>query len=178
MNDFEKATLYNFYTNYYLTKEDYPGAANVFETLLEIETLRADIRQRTLRSLGQLHAALENWSESIRYYELWQAAASEKDDLVFRGLSYASYQLDDFVGAVPYWLDYMAVKREQGEELNREDYAYLNGLYFTLEDYEQALELTKEMILLFNTETDWNNLRAIHRELDVRENAESSVEAV
>ena len=30
MNDFEKSTLLNFYTNYYLTVEDYLGAIGIF----------------------------------------------------------------------------------------------------------------------------------------------------
>ena len=42
----------------------------------------------------------------------------------------------------------------------------MNGLYYTLDDYESALEVTKDMILLFNHPTDWNNLRAIYRALD------------
>ena len=70
MNDFEKQTVLNFYTNYWLTLENYPEAINTFEQLLEIEELREDTRLRTLRSLGQLTAAEERWRDSIRYYEL------------------------------------------------------------------------------------------------------------
>ena len=88
MNDCEKSTLYNFYTNYYLAKEDYRGATNAFENILQVPTLRSDIRLRSLRSLGQLHSALENWSASINYYEQWQTAADREDDtVVLQGLS-------------------------------------------------------------------------------------------
>ena len=31
MNDFEKSTLLNYYTNYYLSAENYEEAANTFE---------------------------------------------------------------------------------------------------------------------------------------------------
>ena len=57
MNDFEKSTVLSFFTNYYLTIEDYAGALGIFEEILTIETLREDTRLRTLRSLGQLYAA-------------------------------------------------------------------------------------------------------------------------
>ncbi|MCH8135048.1 MAG: hypothetical protein IIB77_03605 [Proteobacteria bacterium] len=60
MNDFEKLTVLNFYTNYYLTLEDYRGAIRTFEEILQIEELREDIRLRTLRSLSQLYAAEED----------------------------------------------------------------------------------------------------------------------
>lgn len=167
MNDFEKATLYNFYTNYYLAKEDYQGATRVFEDILAVSTLRSDIRLRSLRSLGQLHAALENWSDSIRYYEQWQSAANRVDDtVVLQGLSYAHYQLENYDDALQQWNDYMALKLESGAELTRENYAYLNGLHFSLGNWEQALEITEEMIRLFNTQTDRDNLDAIKRKLE------------
>ena len=57
MNDFEKQTLLNFYTNYYLSLEDYFEATNTFEQILTLENIREDIHLRVLRSLGQLHAA-------------------------------------------------------------------------------------------------------------------------
>ncbi|MGB1747617.1 MAG: hypothetical protein ACPHGW_08770, partial [Pseudohongiellaceae bacterium] len=44
MNDFEKSTLLSFYTNYYLGIEDYVGAIGIFEEVLTIEELRADVR--------------------------------------------------------------------------------------------------------------------------------------
>lgn len=167
MNDFEKSTLYNFYTNYYIAREDYEGATNTFEELLKVDTLRPDIRLRSLRSLGQLHSALENWSASIDYYERWQTAANRGDDtVVLRGLSYANYQLENFEAALPHWVDYMTAKRAVGEALSRDDYAYLNGLHFTLENWNEALQITEEMIRLFDTQTDRDNLRIIRQRLE------------
>jgi len=166
MNDFEKSTLLNFYTNYYLNIEDYPGAIGIFQEMLLIETLRADIRLRTHRSLGQLYASEENWQGSIDNYEQWRTLSEEEDEIVYRGLSYAHYQLENFEEAKPYWIDRMELLLSQGEVLDRDDYAYLNGIYFTLEDFESALELTKSMIVLFDDKTDWQNLSAIYAGLE------------
>ncbi len=166
MNDFEKSTLLNFYTNYYLTLEDYPGAIRTFEEILLIEELREDIRLRTLRSLGQLYAAEEDWRNSINNYVGWRELSLEEDDIVYRGLSYAHYQLDEFIEAKPYWIAYMEFLLDAGEELGRDDYSYLNGLYFNLEDYANALVLTKTMIILFDDATDWINLSSLYASID------------
>ena len=166
MNDFEKSTVLSFFTNYYLTIEDYAGALGIFEEILTIETLREDTRLRTLRSLGQLYAAEENWDNSIRYYQEWRDLSLVEDDLVFRGLSYAYYQLEQYPESLPLWLSYMDIVLTEGEELGRDDYAYLNGLYFTLEDFESALDLTKTMIVKFDNPTDWQNLSAIYATLE------------
>lgn len=169
MNDSEKMAVLNFYTNYYLSQESYEDATNTFEEMLNVELIRADMRLRILRSLGQLYAAGENWSESIRYYENWQADSAATDRVVFHGLSYAHYQLEQFDDALPTWISYMQMKTQDGSELVREDYSYLLGLHYTLENWQQALDVTKEMVLLFYTPKDWENLRAIYRKLDEAE---------
>jgi tetratricopeptide (TPR) repeat protein len=175
MNDFEKSTLLNFYTNYYLSTENYPEAIRIFEKTLTIESLRQDIRLRTHRSLGQLYAAEENWQESINNYQLWRDLSEAEDDIVYRGLAFAHYQLEDFETAKLYWIAKMELVLGQGESLERDDYAFLNGLYFTLEDFQSALELTKTMIVLFDNKTDWQNLSAIYSALD---NSDRGVQAL
>ena len=169
MNDFEKSTLLSFYTNYYLGIEDYVGAIGIFEEVLTIEELRADVRLRTLRSLGQLYAAEENWAKSIENYQAWREISEVEDIVVFKGLSYAYYQQELYEEAKPFWLDYMNLSLVEGEELGRDDYAYLNGIYFVLEDFENALDLTKTMIVKFNDETDWLNLNAVYASLDMED---------
>ncbi len=169
MNDFEKSTVLNFYTNYYLSTEDYPNALLIFEEMLTIEELREDTRLRTLRSLGQLYMAEERWQDAIGAYQRWRDLSLEEDIIVYRGLSYSYYQMEDFEAALPFWLDYMNLSLDSGEELGRDDYAYLNGIYFTLEDFPSALELTKTMIVLFDDPTDWMNLSAVYASLDNEE---------
>lgn len=166
MNDFEKSTLLNFYTNYYLSIEDYENALVTFEEILQIEELRTETRLRTLRSLGQLYMAEERWDEAIGAYTRWRDMSETEDVIVFRGLSYSHYQQEEYQEALPYWLDFMNLALDTGEELDRDDYAYLNGIYFNLEDFESALELTKTMIVLFDDSTDWMNLNAVYASLD------------
>ena len=166
MNDFEKSTLLSFYTNYYLNTEDYIGAIGIFEEMLLIETLREDQRLRTHRSLGQLLASEEDWQGSIDNYQEWRNLSLEEDEIVYRGLSYANYQLERFEDAMPFWVDRMELMLTQGEILDRDDYAYLNGLYFVLEDFQSALDLTKTMIVLFDDRSDWQNLSAIYSSLE------------
>lgn len=178
LNDFEKTSLLNFYVNYWLGVGDYREAINTFEQILQIEEVREDILLRTYRSLGQLYAALEEWEPSIRNYNAWRERSDGDDTVVFKGLSYAHYQLEEFDQALPYWQQFMMLASENGETLGRDDYAYLNGMYFTLEMFEEALENTKEMIVLFNHPTDWVNLRAIHASLGMMETAGESEQGV
>lgn len=166
MNDFEKSTTLAFYTNYYLGLEDYPGALLIFEEMLTIEDLRLDQRLRTLKTLGQLYMAEERWQESIESYIRWRELSVEEDPTVYKGLSYGYYQSEDYPSALPYWLDYMNLSLQLGEELGRDDYQYLSGVYFSMEDYQSLLDLTKTMIILFDEPSDWVNLNAVYASLD------------
>jgi hypothetical protein len=158
--------LLSFYTNYYLNTENYIGAIGIFEEMLLIETLREDQRLRTHRSLGQLLASEENWQGSIDNYQEWRNLSLEEDEIVYRGLSYGYYQLERFEEALPFWIDRMELLLATGETLERDDYSYLNGIYFTLEDFESALDITKTMIVLFDDRADWQNLSAIYSSLE------------
>lgn len=171
MNDFEKQITLNFYTNYHLSQQDYDQALRNFEQILAIENLRMNTRLRTLRSLGQLYAAEEYWNASISSYEKWQAVSEEEDPLVYKGLSYGNYQLENFEEALVHWERYFAMIRELSTEIERDDYLFLNGLYFMLKDFDSAQELTREMIELFNNDTDKQNLIKIEEELSARVNA-------
>ncbi len=175
MNDFEKSSTLNFYTNYYLSNENFRGAIDTFEEILTIEELRMDQRLRTLKSLGQLYAAEEEWQNSINNFEGWRELSEVEDIIVYKSLSYGYYQLENYDTALPLWLDYMNLSMESGEELGRDDYAYLNGIYFIQEDFEKALDLTKTMIVKYDNATDWLNLNAVYASLD---NEERRVQAL
>jgi TonB family protein len=176
LNDFEKLTALNFLTNYHLGLEEYREAAAVFERILIVENIRADSRLRTLRSLGQLYSVFEQWNESIGYYSQWRDLAAMEDQLVFKGLSYAHFQLEQWSSATQYWESYLQLIAEEGQQPNRSDYAYLNGMYFTTDDLDKALDLTKEMILLFNEQKDWDNLRILYSMLDARDQVDETVD--
>ncbi len=173
LNDFEKATSLNFLTNYYLLQKDYPNAVTTFERILAIDELQPEIRLRALKSLGQLASALEQWQGSINYYTRWRDLAAEENELVYRGMSYAHYQLDELSPAISYWESYMSLIGK--DELSRDDYVYLNGMYYQTNELEKSLELTKEMILTFNDTRDWNNLRSIYTQLDREEQRDEAI---
>jgi len=175
MNDFEKATTLNFYTNYYLTTDNILEAMRIFEQLLTIETLREDMRMRSLRALGQLSMSEEKFEEAISYYNQWREISIEEDDSVFLGLANSHYSIEQYAEAVPYLIDHMELIADQGEEIERNKWGLLNVLYIEQEDYVNALEITKNMIVQFGDPADWRNLSAIFSFLDQDENRLSSL---
>lgn len=166
MNDFEKSTVLNFYTNYYLSTDNIPEAIRTFQQILTIEQLREDVRLRALRALGQLNMAEENFEASIDYYTQWRELSLEEDETVFLGLANSHYSLGNYAEAVPHMLAHMEMLAENGDRIDRNKWGLLNVLYIEQEDYESALEVTENMVVQFNEPADWRNLSAIYSFLD------------
>jgi hypothetical protein len=166
MNDFEKSTLLNFYTNFYLSTDDIPNAIRTFQEILTIENLREDVRLRALRALGQLTMAEERYQESIEYYTTWREFSPEEDDTVFLGLANSHYSLEQYAEAVPHMISHMEMLADAGESIDRNKWGLLNVLYIEQEDYANALEVTKNMVVQFNDPADWRNLSAIYSFLE------------
>tara|TARA_Y100001951_G_C11279531_1_gene264361 strand:- start:118 stop:1440 length:1323 start_codon:yes stop_codon:yes gene_type:complete len=166
LNDFEKATMLNFYTNYYLGVDDIPNALATFERILTIEDLRPEQRLRSLQSLGQLYASEERYEDAIRTLEEWRNLSADENATVFNVLALAHYNLQQFPQSIEYLLSYMDMLRAEGREIQRNVYSLLNVMYIEQENYESALEVTKTMVALFDEGADWRNLAAIYGFLD------------
>jgi len=166
LNDFEKATLLNFYTNYYLGVDDIQSALSTFERILAIENLRPDARLRALQSLGQLHASEENYQQAITYLSQWRELSETESSTVFQILALSHYNLEEFEVAIPFLLSYMDNMRAEGREIAKNIYGLLNAMYVELEDYNNALEVTRLMSVMFDEAADWRNLGAIYGFLD------------
>jgi lipopolysaccharide biosynthesis regulator YciM len=166
LNDFEKSTLLNFYTNYYLATDDIPNAMATFERILEIVNLREDARLRALLSLGQLYASEERYDEAVATLNRWRELSVEENATVFQILALAYYNKQDYPQAIPHLISHMDMLRAEGRELGKNIYGLLNLMYIELEDYENALAVTRTMVGLFDEASDWRNLAAIYGYLE------------
>ena len=166
LNDFEKYTLLNFYSNYYLSSDDIANAMATFERMLTIENLREDARLRALMSVGQLYASEERYDEAITTLNQWRELSVDENATVFQILALAYYNKEDYQQAVPFLISHMDMLRAEGREIGKNVYGLLNVMYIEMEDYENALDVTKTMVGLFDEAGDWRNLGAIYGFLD------------
>lgn len=166
LNDFEKSTLLNFYTNYYLSTDNVEMALETFEKILTIENLRIEVQQRAMMALGQLYMGEERFEEAIEAYNRWRETSEEEHENVFLGLANSYYNLAKYNEAIPYLIQHMEMLEAQARTIARNIYGLLNLMYIELEDYTDAERITKQMVVLFDEPADWRNLSAIYGYLD------------
>jgi hypothetical protein len=166
MNNFEKSTLLNFYTNYYLSTDDIAMALQTFEKILTLEDIREASQLRALIALGQLYMGEERYEESIDAFNRWRDISFDEHKNVYLGLANSYYNLAKYNEAIPYLIDHMNMLSASGETINKNVFGLLNLMYIELEDYVNAERITKQMVTLFDEPSDWRNLSAIYGYLD------------
>ncbi|OGT74426.1 MAG: hypothetical protein A3H44_04205 [Gammaproteobacteria bacterium RIFCSPLOWO2_02_FULL_57_10] len=166
LNDFEKSTVLNFYTNYYLNTDNIPEALRIFEQMLTIENLRIESRQRALMALGQLYMGEDRFQEAIDSFNRWREISEEENENVYLGLANSHYNLAQHAEAIPYLINHMEMLEAAGRPIAKNIFGLLNVMYIELEDYVSAERVTKQMVTLFDEPSDWRNLSAIYGYLD------------
>jgi tetratricopeptide (TPR) repeat protein len=166
LNDFEKSTLLNFYTNYYLSTDQIDMALQTFERILTIEELRIESRLRAMMALGQLYMGEERYTDAIDSFNRWRDLSEEENENVYLGLANSHYNLAQYNDAIPLLIAHMDMVQANGGTLAKNIYGLLNLMYIELEDYVSAERITKQMVTLFDEASDWRNLSAIYGYLD------------
>ena len=166
LNDFEKSTLLNFYTNYYLSTDQIDMALQTFERILTIEELREDSRLRALMALGQLYMGEDRFTDAIDAFNRWRELSLDENETVYLGLANSHYNLAQYNEAIPYLINHMDMVQASEKTLAKNIYGLLNLMYIELEDYVNAERVTKQMVTLFDEPGDWRNLSAIYGYLD------------
>ncbi len=166
MNDFEKSTLLNFYTNYYLSTDNVSEALKIFERILTIENLRIEMRLRSLQALGQLYAGEDRFRESIDALTRWREISEEENEMIFLLLVNGHYNLEEFAIAIPFLTQHMDMLAAQGKPIARNIYSLMFQMQVELEDYPAAESVAKQMVVLFDEPQDWRNLAAVYGMLE------------
>lgn len=169
LNGAEELSMWNFYANFAALEERYEDAIVYQELILAMseDDLAIDKRESALLLLGQLKFAVEDYEGSIDAYLEYLGMAFEVDIGAYQRIGFAYYSLEEYGNSLNYILEFMDQTRASGEAVDKSTYELARSLYTLTEDLVNALQLTREMIVLFNEPQDWefmvNVLGALER---------------
>jgi tetratricopeptide (TPR) repeat protein len=169
LNDAEELSMWRFYANFAALEENYEEAIIYQELILAMDedALTPDAREAALLLLGQLKFAVEDYEGSIETYLQYLAMSLDPDIAAYQRISIAYYTLEDYQNSLNYILEFMDQTRALGEEVDKGTYELARSLFILVEDLNNALQLTREMIVLFKEPGDWefmvNVLGALER---------------
>ncbi len=169
LNDAEELRMWQFYANFAALEENYEEAIIYQENILAMDedALTPENRESTLLLMGQLKFAVEDYNGSIDAYLEYLNMALDIDISAYQRVGIAYYSLEDFPNSLNYILEFMDQTRASGEEVDKSTYDLVRSLYLLVDDLENALQATREMIVLFREPGDWefmvNVLGALER---------------
>lgn len=166
LNDREQYMMWVFYASIAQEQEDYVEATESYRRILDLENMRPEDIEATLKTLGQLSFALEDFEGAIGYYLRLIDVAFEPQSDAFLRISQAHYTLEQYNDALPYLVTHIEMEREALEDISESTYNLLVGMYYSVDDLTSARQTLREKIMLFNVERDWTFLAGVNAELD------------
>ncbi len=122
-SDVEQAQLTNLSGYLAFLMKDYELAIDYYEPILNLVPEQAALHGATLKTIAQLHFALDQYDQAIVYLDRLEALNGEQADvLMLQGQ--ARYQLDDFAGAAGY-VDRAIARAEADGKVPREQWLQL-----------------------------------------------------
>ena len=149
LENVDRAALLDFYADYYLAQDNIAGTITAYERILRIPVLRPDYQLRALRALGQLYEGEQRWSDSIDSYNCWRHLSTEEDTRVFIGLANGYRNQQELELAIYHLNKYMEVLENQGQVADESLYLVLKEMYYDIDDFVSAAEVTREIVSKF-----------------------------
>lgn len=158
LNNREKQVMFQFYANLDQIEEKYESALANYLEIAKLETISQTDREQTLTQIGSLYFMLERYQESIDTFRELLAIALEPDPGVYLRIAYAYYSLEQYENVPEPLLTNMEILRASQQEIPYNTYALLKSVYLLMEDFQNAYQVIREMVVLYNDEDDWIQL--------------------
>jgi len=169
LSTYEEAVLYQTLGFCHAQAGDYPRAIEAFERCIAMDVLSNTAQQGMLYSLAGLYASEGRFEDTISTLSTWLRFAQEPvpaDAYMLIGSSYA--ELERLDPALPY----VREANRRATTPNESWYTLELSIYFENLDYPSAVELLREMVLIWpDTARFWEMLASAYLQLEDDGNA-------
>ena len=165
LTPYERAQTNNFYGFIHIEKEDYQSAIRSFLGVIEIGgpgEIPEGLYNQTIRTLSQLYMQVENYPQAVVFARRWiesQVSPVPKDYML---LAMAYFQMEDWRNALENVQ--IAIERAQqtGMEVEENWWRYLLAAHWELEEFPQALEVSKTLLTNWPKKQYWMQLQGLY----------------
>jgi len=138
---------------------------DAFETILEIETLRPDIRLRAIRAMGQISRAEGQLNNAVVYFNQFLDESSDRNGSVLLDLANSYYELGQHTEAIAPLTEHIKQHIAVNQEVDRNRLGLLNELAIETGEWDSAATVNELMIEAYSYPRDWRNLTEIYQRL-------------
>ncbi len=156
LNAYELANVYNTYAFLRYAVEDYKGALNYYQKVIDQRPqIPVALEVGTLFTIAQLHFLQENWQKGIDTLNQWMAVTEVPNTNAYVLLANGYFQLKDYDKSLENIQ--IAIDREEaaGKLPKEQWYNLARFIHFDRENYPEALEILEVLIMYYPKKQYW-----------------------
>ena len=161
LNAYELANVYNTYAFLRYAVEDYKGALNYYQKVIDQRPqIPVALEVGTLFTIAQLHFLQENWQKGIDTLNQWMAVTEIPNTNAYVLLANGYFQLKDYDRSLENIQ--IAIDREEsaGKLPKEQWYNLARFIHFDRDNFAEALEILEILIMYYPKKQYW--LQASH----------------
>ena len=156
LNAYELANVYNTYAFLRYAVEDYNGALNYYQKVIDQRPqIPLALEVGTLFTIAQLHFLQENWQKGIDTLNQWMAVTEIPSTNAYVLLANGYFQLKDYDRSLENIQ--IAIEREEaaGKLPKEQWYNLARFIHFDRENFAEALEILEILIMYYPKKQYW-----------------------
>ena len=156
LNAYELANVYNTYAFLRYAVEDYKGALNYYQKVIDQRPqIPVALEVGTLFTIAQLHFLQENWQKGIDTLNQWMAVTEIPNTNAYVLLANGYFQLKDYDRSLENIQ--IAIDREEaaGKIPKEQWYNLARFIHFDRDNYAEALEILEILIMYYPKKQYW-----------------------
>jgi len=165
LSDYERAQIWNLTGYSYYLQEKYKEAIAAYEQVLSQPELPEALQQSTLKTMAQLQFTIEDYTAALATVRRLMAVVPEPSADVFMLEGQALFQLNRYQEALKPIKTAVDMFREQGQAPKENWLLLLRVIYFEMKDYNNMLEVVKELVQYYPKDTYILTLAGVYSEL-------------
>ncbi|MDH3637783.1 MAG: hypothetical protein OES09_04890, partial [Gammaproteobacteria bacterium] len=165
LSPYERAQIHNITAYFFYLQEKYPAAIQSYRELLKQEPLPEALVQSTLKTLGQLYFANQQYAEVLAPVKRLLAMLEAPEAELYVLLGSAYFQLQRYDEALAPIKTAIAISHKHGETPRENWLLLLRVIYHEKKDYNNMLVALKELMTYYPKDDYLRAMAGVYSEL-------------
>lgn len=162
----EKAEIWNLYGYTYFLLEDQAKTKEYYSRVVNEPEANAPLRNRTLKTVAQLHMMDEQYDLALRYYQEWMQFQEILGAPDYALLATIYYNLDDQDSALKNIETAIEMRESKGQIGQENWYAIQRSIYYQRNDFRMVISILNKLIVNYPNVRYWRELGGMYAELE------------
>ena len=162
LNDYEKATYYNFKASIAYAQDDPKGAMEAYKNVLRQKDLPELMRNNTLYGIAQLSFATGEYAQAIKVMGKWMALTTEVKPEAQMLVAQSHYQLKQYPQAQASTLEALKMAKSKAQPPKESWLSLLRATYYEQKDYLKSAKVLEVMVQRWPKLNYWMQLAGLY----------------